>query len=155
MCVVCRKPIETPHFANAWERSRKIYPCCSAECASGFDPDAHWIPATEPVLVVPTEERRLLATARSRIAAGDKPSVVVREMLVAGVSSTGIPFILAEANAGAAAGAKVARRSGIANALSTLLGRWRISDNRGPASKELAAATADVDAWRARFRPWP
>jgi hypothetical protein len=150
-CVVCQNPIETPHFANAWERSRKIYPCCSAACASGFDPDAHWIPATEPVLVVPTEERRLLATARTRLGAGDRPSVVVRELLVAGVSSTGIPFILAEASAGVAT-AKTARRTGIANALLTLVGRWRVSENRGPDSKQLAAATADVDAWRARFR---
>ena len=150
---MCQNPIETPHFANAWERSRKIYPCCSAACASGFDPDAHWIPSTEPVLVVPTEERRLLATARNRIAGGDNPSVVVREMLVAGVSSTGIPFILAEANAGAAAAAKTALRTGIGNALSTLFGRWRVSESRGPDSKQLAVAAADVDAWRARFRP--
>jgi hypothetical protein len=149
---VCQNPIETPQFANAWERSRKIYPCCSAACASGFDPDAHWIPATEPVLVVPEEERRLLTTARTRLAAGDKPSVVVRELLVAGVSSTGIPFILAEAGAGATAGVKTARRSGIANALSTLLGRWRVSENSGADSKQLAAASADVEAWRARFR---
>jgi hypothetical protein len=151
-CVVCQKPIETPQFANAWERSRKIYPCCSADCASRFDPDAHWIPATEPVLVVPAEERRLLATARTRLAVGDKPCVVVRELLVAGVSSTGIPFILAEANAGAAANEKAARRSGIMNALSTLLGRWRVSETTGPDAKELAVATADVDAWRAKFR---
>ena len=141
-------------FANPWERARKVYACCSEACARAFDPDVHWIPGNEPALAEADEDRRLLARARARLASGDRPTVVVREMLVAGVSPRGLRFALAEAETAAAARAKAIRRGALANILGMLIGRRAAVDDReviDPA--QLRAAVADLDSWSAKFRP--
>jgi len=84
-CVVCGEAIENARYANAWERSRKIYPCCSDRCVTAFDPDEHWIPAVFPDPADDAEAGRMLGVFRARIKQGDSPMVVVREMLLAGI----------------------------------------------------------------------
>ncbi len=121
-CVVCRGPIGEPHYANAWEKVRKLSPCCSEACAARFDPDEHWLPATAPALVTGTEEARLAKVARDRLTAGDSPSVVVREMLNAGMAVLALRKLVHDAKP------------------------------KRPQPAKLRAAEADLDAWIARFR---
>lgn len=90
ICVVCGTPVVERHFANAWEASRKIYACCSTACTAGFEPDTHWIPSTVPPAATPDDEARLLRVCRERVRSGDRPSIVIREMLVAGIGIPGL-----------------------------------------------------------------
>ena len=145
-CVVCGNPVGDVHYANAWEKARKLFPCCSPVCASSFDPDLNWMPAKMPRTVDETDERRLLAVSRKRLRDGDRPSVVIREMLVAGVSVTGLRKLVFEAEA-----TRIKPHPALA-VFAVLTGRIRIKrDKRDPVL--LRDASADLDAWRARFFP--
>lgn len=84
-CVVCGEPAREEHHANTWERSRKRYPCCSPACAELFDEDQHWLPARFPEPATDDDVGRLTRVARKRIADGDRPVIIVRELLLAGV----------------------------------------------------------------------
>ena len=91
-CVVCGRSIATgqEQYPNDWERVRKRFPCCGADCSKSFNPDLHWIPAVWPTPVGQAEEQRLLNVVHARINYGDNPSVILREMLQAGVSPEGL-----------------------------------------------------------------
>jgi len=96
-CVVCGSPIAgEPCFANSYERIRGLYACCSSACSARFDPDRHWIPAAAPKPLDDRELARLSRVLRDRLANGDRPVVVVREMLVAGVSPQRVRLALAD-----------------------------------------------------------
>jgi hypothetical protein len=150
-CVVCGAAVGRPSYANAWERSRKMFPCCTDACATSYDPDQHWIPATPPERASDDDIRRLDAVLRQRIRAGDVPVVVVREMLVAGVPSRTVRGALVE-HLGAGIAAEVAERNHtIANVVRGLLtGRVRIRrspDKRDPTA--IQAGIAEIERWDA------
>ena len=151
-CVVCGAPVVDAHFANAWEKTRKVMACHSAECAKRFDPDVHWIPSAAPV-ADQAEQRRLLQRTIARINGGDKPSVVVREMLVAGVPPLELRRILIEASRAAGASETAAIKRGVVQAiLGVFRGRWSVTENadrRDPV--QLGAADGDITAWLARW----
>jgi hypothetical protein len=153
VCVVCGKPVVERHFANAWEASRKIYACCSTACASRFDPDEHWIPGTAPMAATPDDEARLLRVCREQIRSGDRPSIVIREMLVAGIGIPGLRKILIDAQLTVDATNKNVSRLNILGVIAGLLGGWwRVHerrDRRDP--KLLATAEADLAVWESRF----
>jgi hypothetical protein len=153
-CVVCSGELVERHFANAWERSRKLYACCSPGCAQRFDPDRHWLPAEAPVRADASEQQRLLRIAQGRLRAGDRPSVVVRELLTAGVGMVGIEKLVRDAELEAQAAARTVKRLGVLGAISGLFGRWRVTERRDRLDRELLRETsADLAAWRARFDP--
>src|SRR5262249_9722233 len=148
-CVVCGGPIAEPYYANAWEKTRKLYACCSTACTAKFDADAHWLPAAPPKHVDADEQRRLLHLARGRIPNGDLPSVVVRELLVAGVGLLGIDKLLREAEYEANVEERKVKRRNILGAIGALFGRWHIHERRDQVVPEqLRAAAADLAAWR-------
>ena len=96
-CVVCGAAITgEPCFASSYERIRGIYACCSAACSARFDPDRHWIPAAQPKPLDDGELARLSRVLRERLANGDRPVVVVREMLVAGLPPQRVRLALAD-----------------------------------------------------------
>ncbi len=156
-CVVCGGPITEPQFANAWEKARKLYPCCSDACAKRFDPDVHWLPAERPQLLDGPEEARMLDTARQRIREGDRPSLVVRDMLVAGVGTAGVRKLIVDGELAAAAGDRTARTLNILGGIRALFGGGlRFAQRRDKQDPVLLrAASADIDAWRARFEAQP
>ncbi len=151
-CVVCGAPVVEAHYANAWEKTRKVMACHSADCASRFDPDVHWMPSVALVADA-AEQRRLLQRAVARINGGDKPTVVVREMLVAGVSSLELRRILIEASRAAEASETAAIKHGVVHAILGLFTRhWSMTENRDPRDPALLrAADADITAWQARW----
>lgn len=153
-CVVCRGPIGEPYYANAWEKVRKLSPCCSEACAAAFDPDVHWLPAAAPALVTGTEEARLAKVARDRLTTGDSPSVVVREMLNAGMAALAIRKLLRDASLYTVDIEKNVRRLNLIALIGGLFGgrvrRYQRAKGADPA--QLRAAEADVDAWIERFR---
>jgi hypothetical protein len=84
-CVVCESEFEGDAlYANAWERVRKRFPCCSQACTTRFDPDVHWRPAIWPAPASDEEEGRLLGVVHLRVKKGERPDVIAREMLQAG-----------------------------------------------------------------------
>lgn len=154
-CVVCGGPLGVAVYANAWETARKLYPCCGPACAMSFDPDTHWIPATAPEPADGPEEARLLGPARSRILAGDRPSLVVRDMLIAGVGIPGVRKLLIEGELSARAGDAAARKLNVLGAIRALFGGAPSFAERGDKQdpKLLKAAHADLEAWQRRFAP--
>lgn len=151
-CVVCGQPIGEPHYANAWEQARKAFPCCSTTCAERFDPDLHWLPAVAPAVITGEEEVRLVKVSRERVARGDHPSVVVREMLVAGLSVMALRKIVGDASLQATATEQTVSRLNVLGMISGLLGgRWRMHESRGPDPAKLRSASEDLETWRARF----
>jgi hypothetical protein len=151
-CVVCGAPVVEAHYANAWEKTRKVMACHSAECASRFDPDVHWMPSAAPTADA-AEQRKLLQVTVGRINSGNAPSVVVREMLVAGVSPLELRRILIEASRAADASEATAIKRGVVSAVLGLFrGRWTATENRDPRDPaRLRAADADITAWQARW----
>jgi len=142
-CVVCGAAIaddKAAVFANPYERIRGFYACCSAACSERFDPDRHWIPARAPAPVSGSEETRLARAMAERLAYGDQPIIVIREMLVAGLSPHGLRRKLAGELA-----ASQRRRAGPSSWWLALLGIRRRRDRRDP--KALAAAAAAIDEW--------
>jgi hypothetical protein len=153
-CVVCRGTIGEPHYANAWEKVRKLSPCCSEACAASFDPDVHWLPATAPALVTGTEEARLAKVARDRLTAGDNPSVVVREMLNAGMAVLAVRKLVRDASLQTMEIEKDVKRLNLVALIGGLFGArgTRYQRVKGADPAKLHAAEADLDAWIARFR---
>src|SRR5690349_15940271 len=103
-CVVCGAALAdaaAARYANDWERVRKRYPCCGDACATAFDPDVHWLPAAAPAATDDAETERLGGVMRRRLADGDSPRVVTREMLLAGVAISAIRKQLNDAVAAA------------------------------------------------------
>ena len=152
-CVVCGGPLGVAVYANAWETARKLYPCCGPGCAARFDPDEHWIPAPRPEPASGPEEARLLGPARTRILAGDRPSLVVRDMLIAGVGVPGVRKLLVDGELVAQQGDAAARKLNILGAIRALFGGGTSfaerADKQDP--KLLRAAHDDIEAWQRRF----
>lgn len=152
-CVVCGAPITAPHFANAWERIRKLYPCCSPACAARFDPDVHWLPAEKPPPATPDDEHRLTRAGVERLRAGDRPSLVVRDLLLAGIAPTALRKLLTDAELSVAATDRWVGRFNLLGVISALFGgRWQVAernDRRDP--EELRAAAIELETWTARF----
>jgi len=98
--VVCGGPIGEAVFANAWEKSRKVSACCSASCASAFNPDEHWIPSHRPAELDAVEEARLVRLAGERLRKGDRATVVTRDLLLAGVRPAAVRKALTTTNLG-------------------------------------------------------
>jgi hypothetical protein len=153
-CVVCGGQLVEQHFANAWEKTRKVYGCCSPACASKFDPDEHWLPAVAPTHAAAEEQGALLQRARSRLRAGHAPRTVVRELLVAGVGLVGVETLLTTAERDAAVDTTAVRKRNIFSAFMFLLfGRLARELPEPQRPEMLRAATVDVEAWRSRFGP--
>lgn len=152
-CVVCGGPIAEPQFANAWERVRKLYPCCSPACVARFDPDVHWLPAEKPPPATPDDEHRLTRAAAERLRAGDRPSLVVRDLLLAGIAATALRKLLTDAELSVAATDRWVDRINVLGAISLLLGgQGRVAERRDRRDPEqLRAAATDLETWSARF----
>ena len=152
-CVVCGAAITEPVFANAWEKTRKVSACCSAACAQTFDPDQHWLPSTRPLSQDPMEEARLARVGAERLRKGDRPSVVARELLIAGVGLPAVRKLLNATDLGSES-TDAAKLTPIAQ------GGWRgrllhlFASAAAPDTDDaahLAAAKADLDRWAAHF----
>jgi hypothetical protein len=158
-CVVCGASVVEPHYANAWEKVRKLYPCCSSACSARFDPDTHWLPAAAPAPAAGPEAARLLGVARDRVRAGDKPTIVVRDLLLAGVGLPGVRKLLLDAEIAAKSTDRVVTQLNIISVIRALFRgpmRMRMHERRDRQDPEaLRAAVADLDAWRARFDQSP
>lgn len=152
-CVVCGGPIAEPHFANAWERVRKLYPCCSPACAARFDPDVHWLPAEKPLPAPPDDEHRLMRAAAERLRAGDRPSLVVRDLLVSGIAPTAVRKLVTGAELSVAAKDRWVNRFNVLGVIGALFGGpWRVADRNDRRDPEqLRAAAIELETWSARF----
>ena len=153
ICCVCDGEIAAggEKFANAWERTRGRLACCSDTCASTFNPDLHWLPSYRPQAAAEPESVRLIAVLRMRLADGDSPQVLTRELLLAGVAPARIRGTLMESHA---AGDRSRREALETSALGLLKGLFTGTfsvginrDKRDPA--RFAAAYGDVDRWEA------
>lgn len=156
VCMVCERAIAagSEQYANAWEKARKRYPCCSATCCDRFDPDVHWIPQVFPEPASQADHHRLLVVARDRITSGDQPSVVIREMLLAGIRPSDLRKILVHAHAESKEHNAASTRKNLLGGLFMLLGgksSFRGGDKRDPAA--VKAALADLDRWEQRALP--
>jgi hypothetical protein len=154
-CVVCGAAIEGEGlYANTWERGRRRYPCCSAGCCEAFNPDIHWLPAAAPEPAADEEQRRLLEVARGRLEAGDNPSVITRELLLAGVATSALTKVLGHACAASSSAQRDARLLtgfGLLTGLVSGVFRAPTSRNRKPVS--LDEALEDIEAWKQRWGP--
>ena len=152
-CVVCGGPIAAPQFANAWERVRKLYPCCSPACAARFDPDVHWLPAEKPLPATPDDEHRLMRAAAERLRAGDRPSLVVRDLLVAGIAPPAVRKLLTGAELSVATKDRWVDRFNLLGAIGALFGgRWHVADRNDRRDPEqLRAAAIELETWSTRF----
>jgi hypothetical protein len=95
----------------------------------------------------------LLQAARRRIVDGDRPSLVVRDMLIAGVGLPGVRKLLVDGELAATRGDRTARKLTILGILSGLLGGvLRIAERQSKQRTELLrAAAADIETWQAHF----
>lgn len=146
LCVVCGARAEAAHWANAWERSLGVHPCCSDACAKQFDPDRHWMPSLAPRPLDDAQASDAVARGKARMAKGDDAGPVARDLLMAGVP----PWMVR--NAVIAAGAR-ARRSARELAMLPLLtlGAFfapRTTDHDATTGH---AALDAVAAWERRF----
>lgn len=154
-CVICQKaiPVGEDLYTNAWEKSRKRYPCCSQACCDSFDPDQHWLPVVKPEQADREEEVRLLDVTQRRLKDGDSPTVVIREMLLAGVATRALRKVLNEAQASSESNHRVARQLGVGGVImGVLTGQWsffKSTDKRRP--RTLEAALSDLDRWDSHF----
>jgi hypothetical protein len=120
-------------YANAWEAVRRKLPCCSDSCCARFDPEVHWFPAQAPRPAPFPEESRLLALASERLRAGVEPRLLVRELLLAGVSPDGVKRLLLGTlrEMGVIAQLFGRRRARVTEALSSVE-RWEQKSDRPP-----------------------
>lgn len=152
-CVVCGGAVGEPVYANAWEKTRKVSACCSAACAQTFDPDQHWIPSQRPAPVDTMEEARLVRLASERLRKGDKPFVVTRELLLAGVGMPALRKLLTSTKLGSestniADMVPVPQRGWVGR---LIYGAARAA---GPDTHEpdhVTAANADLERWAKHF----
>lgn len=153
VCVVCQASIATgsEQYANAWERVRRRFPCCSEACARAFDPDRHWIPPNLPAPASATEQAELHQLAKKRLGGLDHARPVVRELLQAGMAPTNLRALVQRARDQTAAAQADARRTTVMSMLSmVLLRRGKLVeavDQRTMQSYD--DAFADLDAWNA------
>ena len=146
-CVVCGAPVETAVYPNPFERARRIYACCSDGCAQRFDPDTHWIPGQPPRALDAAEEAKLLRVFGERLANGDRPTVVVREMLVAGVPAQRLRLQLGDQ----AAGAQYRRSQAVG--ISRVFGVFSIRRRRDKRDPKAIAQAARDRSVALRLRP--
>jgi len=147
-CAVCGGSVDgEPRYGNAWEKSLAIRACCGAECVAAFDVDVHWIPSDAPEPVSDDDSLRLVTGARQRLRDGESPSLVARDLLIAGVAPWVVRRMLDAAGIAAAASRATAGQL----SLMTLLGGigWVSRDRRDP--RATVGAHADVDAWEQTF----
>jgi len=89
------------------------------------------------------------------VRAGDRPPVVVRDLLLAGVGVPAVRKLLTDAELAAKSTDRVVTRLNIIGALGAWLGGalrfHERRDRQDPVA--LRAAASDLDAWRARFTP--
>ncbi len=152
-CVVCGGAVGEPVFANAWEKTRKVSACCSAACAQTFDPDTHWLPSTRPAALEHLEEARLSRVAGERLRKGDRPDVVVRDLLLSGVSPSGVRKLLTATELGSestnAADLKPIAQRGWLGRL--IHGAAKASGPTDRTPEHVADARRDLDRWLAHF----
>ncbi len=152
-CVVCDGDISEAQYANPYEKIRKLYPCCSAACAQTFDPDVHWMPAALPKPLDDADSVRMMRVLEERLAAGDSPIVVVRDILIAGIPPSRIRATLARASTESAASHAAAEKRTFLGVIGGLFtGRYSFAhstDKRDP--KLLDAAVKSVDTWEQRY----
>ena len=152
-CVVCGGAVTEAVFSNPWEKTRKVSACCSAACAQKFDPDQHWIPSQRPVPIDTMEEARLVRIAGERLRKGDKPLVVTRELLLAGVGIAALRKLLSSTKLGSESTDAAALRPPVQTRgwLGALV--YGASKLAAPdADPDLVtAALADLDRWTKHF----
>jgi hypothetical protein len=156
-CVVCGAGIGEGKalYANAWEEAQKRFPCCSSACGSAFSPDKHWIPGQLPAPADPVVQERLLAVCKQRLVTGDRPTVVLHEMLNAGIDSAALRALFLNTFVSAAKSQKVAREeSREMNLLGTIFGfitghfHFHVANPSNKADPQLVdTALADLDRW--------
>ena len=154
-CVVCDANVETAKvtYANAWERAIGVHPCCSDACAQRFDVDIHWLPSFAPTRASDQEVRRLLGIARGRLVRGDHARMIVRDLLLAGVSPERVRDVIVVMGVRGAAAQREATGMTIAlSAFSLLAGYltfWK--PTKGAEIVGAVDAHTDIEAWTKRF----
>lgn len=152
-CAVCGKGIEAGQacFANAWEKTRKLFPCCGAACAQAFDPDQHWIPAVMPVVATGDRAVELRHLASKRLRALDEARPVVRELLQVGADPADLRVLVTYTGAKTVEGR---RQNLLANAVRVLFGGLRRAraDADTRSKQSFALANQDLDQWIAERR---
>jgi hypothetical protein len=150
-CCVCEKevPPGSEHWPNAWEKTRQRFACCSTKCINAFNPDLHWLPSKFPTTALENESDRLVGVLRTRLKDGDSPSVVTREMLLAGVEPNLIRGILLRSQSDGAKNRAAARETTVVGLVTGFLfGMWRFGINRDKRKPEMfEPAFADLDRW--------
>jgi hypothetical protein len=156
-CVVCERPIQEPQYANPFEKIRRLYPCCSAACAQRFDPDVHWLPANAPARLETGDQQRMLRLLEERLAQGDRPTIVVRDMLIAGCAPDRLRFLLAKASTESTQHHAAAQRKTFLGMIGGLFtGKYRFAESRDKRDPKLVdAAVASIDAWEQRYAKGP
>ncbi len=152
-CVVCSKAIPPAgeHYADAWERSRKRFPCCSGTCASAFDPDEHWIPAAFAPIAVGDEAVRLRQLASQRLRSLELPRPVVRELLLAGAAAETLRVLVAQSGAATDASDRAAATLTLFGLLRGIFGgRALMAESRDTRSQhQYDDAQRDLAQWEA------
>jgi hypothetical protein len=153
-CVVCGKPIAygAERYANMWEASLKKHPCCSEACTGAYSQDEHWLPGSCPEPIEIDEEERLLEVARGRLHDGDSPRVVVRELLLAGVSAMALRKLINQASVAAKRDEATARHVDfIGGFLGLFRGNFSLFVREGKEPDRFEPALEDLDRWEERF----
>ena len=154
-CVVCGNPIVDGNesYASSFEKIRKMFPCCDSACTARFDPDQHWIPGRRPTELDDGERARMIRVLRTRLANGDNPTVVIREMLAAGLPPRQLRLQLGDAATAGEPEAKLVSRANKVGLLGGLFGgrlqMFRSRDKRDPDA--LGAAVASIEFWERAF----
>ncbi len=158
ICVVCGSEIapQQEHYANAWEKARKLFPCCAESCAQRFDPDVHWMPGTTLTATTSDEQQKLLWVAERRMQQGDQPAVVIRELLLAGVPPARVRGLCVQQGNSAQEEMRERTEYGILNALRGLVGLFAgvssFMESKGKRQPQAVhSAMDDLDAWERRF----
>lgn len=162
LCVVCGEDIPTgrEQYSNAWEKVRRLSPCCSDSCLQRFDPDVHWLPGVAPPSAMPEDTARLLSVAQQRIVRGDQARVVVRELLVAGVPIARIRGLCIQTGNTAINQKRDRHELGILSMIGGFLGllsghgTMLVSGDRSN-PESVGPALDDLDVWERRFGSSP
>ena len=153
-CVVCGKPMApgAERYANMWEASLKNHPCCSEACADAYSQDEHWLPGSYPEPIEIDEEERLLEVAGERLRSGDQPRVIVRELLLAGLSALALRKLVNQASVATKRDEATARHVGVIGGLVGLLtGDFSLFVREEKEPDPFEAALEDLGRWEERF----